>query len=132
LLLAALAGCGGDRINPVEGKIVWEDGSPATELAGSHVIFDLPEKQTSARGIVQEDGTFRLTTNKPDDGALAGDYKVLVVEANRKPLGGPDPTELAPGVVDSRYASPATSDLRTTVERGRNQITLIVKRAPRR
>ena len=130
-LTAFVAGCGGG-LQPVEGKVVWEDGSPATELAGSHVVFDLPEKQTSARGIIEADGSFRLTTSQPNDGALAGEYKVLILEANRKPLGGPDPTELAPGVMDSRFSDPSTSDLRATVNRGPNQITLTVKRAPRR
>src|SRR5262245_4474484 len=131
LLTALLAGCRGG-VYPVEGQVVWEDDSPAKELAGSHVVFDLPEKKTHARGIVGADGSFRLTTNKPDDGAPPGEYKVLIVEANRKPLGGPDSTALAPGVIDSRYASPTTSDLRATVQAGSNKITLKVRRAPRR
>src|SRR5262245_35616364 len=93
---ACLAGCGGDGIYPVEGKVVLADGSPATELKGALVTFNLPEKQTSARGNIQADGTFRLTTNRPDDGALAGEYKVLILEIARKPLGGPDASAIAP------------------------------------
>jgi len=108
-----------------------EDDTPAKELALSSVVFDLPEKQTSARGIVQPDGTFRLTTDKPNDGALAGAYKVMVVEAGRKPLGGGDGTLLAPGVLDSRYADPRTTDLTATVVPGKNVIKLTVRRAKR-
>lgn len=126
-LTAFLGGCG-SGIYPVEGKVVWKDGKPATELAGSSVIFDLPEKQTGAIGIIQPDGSFRLTTAQPNDGALAGDYKVMVVEAGRKPRGGPDPTELAPGRMDSRFADPSTTDLTATVKPGVNQITLTVER----
>ena len=132
LFAASLAGCRGGGVNPVEGKVNWKDGSPAKELAGSQVIFDLPEKKTSARGTIQADGTFRLTTNKPDDGALAGDYKVLIIEVGRKALGGPDASALAPGAMDSRYSDPSTSDLKATVGSGPNNITLTVERAPRR
>src|SRR5688572_16919229 len=119
---AGLGGCGGGGPYPVDGKVVWEDGSPAKELAGSHVVFDLPEKQTSARGIVRPDGSFTLTTHKPDDGALAGEYRVLLIEANRKPLPG-DETELTPTVMDSKYSDPSSSDLKATVTSGSNAIT---------
>ncbi len=124
-----LAGCGGN-IHPVEGEVVWKDGSPARELEGSHVVFDLPEKQTSARGIIQADGTFRLTTTKPNDGALAGDHKVFIIET-RKQLGGPDSTAIAPGVMDVRFFDPKTSGLEVSVKPGNNKFTLKVERAQR-
>ena len=130
LLTALVGGCGGG-LNPVEGTVLWKDGSPAKELAGSHVVFDLPEKQISARGIVQSDATFRLTTRKPDDGAPAGDYQVLVIEVGRKSLGGPDASAIAPGVMDSKFSDPRTSGLTATVKPGTNKITLTVERLPR-
>jgi hypothetical protein len=123
-----LSGCG-SGIYPVEGQIVWQDGSPAKELARGFVIFDLPEKQTSARGTIQADGSFRLTTKKPDDGALPGDYKVLVIEVGRKALGGPDASAIAPGAMDSKYSDPSTTDLHATVAAGPNKLTLKVARA---
>ena len=131
LVTTFLVGCAGSGPYPVEGSLVWEDGTPAKELALSSVVFDLPEKQTSARGVVQPDGSFRLTTNKPDDGALAGDYKVMVVEAGRKHLGGGDGSLLAPGFLDSRYADPRTTDLTATVVPGKNIVKLTVRRAKR-
>jgi hypothetical protein len=131
LLTALLGGCGGSGPYPVEGRVVWKDGSAAKELEGGQIVFDLPEKQTSARGIIQADGTFRLTTNKPNDGALAGDHKVLVLET-RKQLGGPDGINIAPGVMDARFYDPRTSDLQATVKPGTNKVTLTVDRAPRR
>src|SRR5207248_4180644 len=129
LFTTFLEGCAGGGPYPVEGTVVWEDGTPAKELALSSVVFDLPEKQTSARGVIQPDGSFRLTTYKPNDGALAGTYKVMVVEAGRKPLGGPDGSLLAPGYMDSRYADPRTTDLQVTVEPRKNVISLKVRRA---
>ena len=118
-------------IYPVEGQIVWKDGAPAKELHGGFVIFDLPEKQTSARGTIKEDGSFKLTTKRPDDGAFPGEYKVLVVEAARKALGGPDASAIAPGAMDSKYSDPSTTTLKTTIKPEPNKITLTVDRAPK-
>jgi len=132
VLAALLSGCGkGDGPFPVEGQVVWEDGTPAKELHLGSVIFDLPEKQTGAKGMIQSDGTFRLTTNKPDDGALAGEYKVMVVEGARRPLPGGDGSQMAPGRMDSKYSDPSTTDLTATVAPGKNVIKLTVKRAKR-
>ncbi len=131
LMLTALLGGCGSGLYPVEGKLVWKDGSPAKELEGSFVVFDLPEKQTSARGMIGPGGIFHLSTNKPDDGALAGEYTVMVVEVGRKHLGGPDGSALAPGAMDARFSDPRTSGLTATVKPGTNQITLTVDH-PRR
>lgn len=128
VLTVPLAGCG-SGIHPVEGTVTWKDGTPAKELEGALIVFDLPEKQTTARGSVQADGTFRLTTKTDGDGALAGDYKVLITE-RRKAGGGPDPSEMAPGYMDIRYSDPRTTDLTATVKPGRNTITLVVERNP--
>ncbi len=130
LLTSLVSGCG-RGIHPVEGHVVWKDGSPAKELKGAQISFELAEKQTSARGTIQEDGSFRLTTKDPGDGALAGEHKVVIVEVGRKPLGGPDGTALAPGAMDSRYSDPSTTDLRATIKRGTNKVKLTVERAPR-
>ncbi len=127
ILIPLLFGCG-SGLYPVEGKVVWKDGGPATELAGSNIIFEAAD--TSALGSIQPDATFRLTTNKPNDGAPAGDYKVLILEVGRKPLPGGDGTTLAPTIIDSRYSDPSTSDLTAQVKPGANQVTLTVERNP--
>jgi hypothetical protein len=111
----------------VEGQVVWKDGTPAKNLAGSLVFFELPEKKTSSRGSIQADGSFQLTTTKANDGAPAGEHTVLIIEVGRKSLGGPDSSAIAPGKIDTRYATPATSDLRATVKPGTNKITLTVE-----
>lgn len=126
-LLVAASGCAGDSPQPVEGSLVWKDGSPAKELEGSLISFDLPEKQTNANGVVLADGTFKLTTSKENDGALAGDYKVVIVERRKAAAG----SALAPGMMDVRYSNPSTTDLKATVKPGVNTITLTVDRAQR-
>jgi hypothetical protein len=127
-IVAFIVGCSGRGVHPVEGQVVWKDGRPATDLAGSLVFFELPEKKTSSRGSIQSDGSFRLTTNNENDGAPAGEHTVLIIEVGRKSLGGPDSSAIAPSKIDTRYATPATSDLRATVKPGRNKLTLTVDR----
>src|SRR5438552_3235556 len=127
LLIVSLSGCG-DRVYPVEGKVVWKDGTPAKELKNSLVFFNLAEKQTRAQGQVEADASFHLTTNKPNDGAFAGEHDVLIIEVARKHLGGPDGSALAPGAMDSRFSDPRTSGLKATVKPRTNEITLTVER----
>ena len=128
-LVIILSGCSGSGIYPVQGQVTWNDGSPAKEIAGSLIMFEQAEKHMSARGQIQPDGSFRLTSVKENDGATTGEHTVLIIEVGRKHLGGPDSTLLAPGKIDIRYSSPSTSDLRATVKPGKNQITLAVDRA---
>src|SRR5262245_62694231 len=82
LILLLGFGCGGRKTYPVEGRVVWSDGTPAKELAGGMVSFDLitdePKDKVNPHGDIQEDGSFRLQTFKPDDGAPAGKYRVAV------------------------------------------------------
>ena len=130
LLAAALAapGCNPSNIHPVEGQVVWKkNNAPATELAGTLVFFEQPDKQLSARGQIAEGAAFRLTTNKENDGAPAGENIVLLVEVGRKPAGGPDATALAPGKLDPRYSTHSTTDLKATITPGTNKITLTVE-----
>ena len=129
VLSGVLSGCG-SGVYPVEGTVIWKDGTSAKELEGSHVVFELAEQKTSVRGIVQADGTFRLSTHTPNDGALPGEYKVVILEdrKNANKAG----TLLAPALLDPRYADLKTSGLTATVKPGANTIKLTVERAKSR
>ncbi len=119
--MALLSGCGGNGLNPVEGQVVWSDtGAPAKELEGALVNFELPEKNTSAIANIQADGSFQLMTAKPNDGALAGEYTVVISEHLHAGV---------PSAAHPRYNDRSTSDLKATVEPGRNKLVLKVDRA---
>src|SRR5262245_4463031 len=90
--LLLFLGCGSSGVYPVQGQLVWKDGAPAKELAGTLISFEQPDKRLSARGQIETDGSFQLTTHKPNDGAPVGENMVILVEIGRKPLGGPDAT----------------------------------------
>ncbi|WP_425614345.1 hypothetical protein NA78x_004212 [Anatilimnocola sp. NA78] len=125
--LCSLAGCNNSGMQPINGKVVWSDNDqPATELAGSLINFELKEKETSSRGQIKPDGSFHLTTISENDGAPLGVHTVLIIEIGRQPV--PGSTMLAPGKIDTRYATPNTSDLKVTVERGMKQPVLKVDR----
>ena len=80
VVLLGLAGCGGPRLYPVHGKVTWEDGAEARELAGGLVICESVDGKVGARGDIEQDGSFQLSTYKPGDGVLPGKHRVAVVE----------------------------------------------------
>lgn len=81
------AGCGtetGDRPVAVAGKVVTAAGQPC---GGALVVFHplATERVNAAKPVATtaDDGSFRLTTLKPGDGAVAGEYGVTVVWPDR-------------------------------------------------
>jgi hypothetical protein len=127
MLLASLllvAGCGGKGAYPVEGKIVYPDGTVATDLGGHMVTLESAELHVSANGEVQPDGTFKLGMFEPDDGALPGKYKASITRL--LPIGDVRPQ---PDVIDPKFNSLETSGLEVTIEPKENSLTLTVERA---
>jgi len=77
-LALAVSGCGGDGKVSVNG-VVTLDGQP---IEGAIVTFIPVAKEGQiAHGTTDKEGAFQLTTTKPNDGALPGEYKVTVVYA---------------------------------------------------
>jgi hypothetical protein len=75
LLLPASLGCGKGTVR-VRGTLTL-DGTP---VEGATVLF-LPEDEKVGRqasAVTASDGTFHLTTFRGGDGALPGNYKVVV------------------------------------------------------
>jgi len=115
----------------VEGKIVYADGKPASELVGGTVMVDNPEARVSALGQIDKEGAFRLTTTNPNDGALPGTYRVAISE--RDPDGPPEddrPQKKRRALVLPKYRNPETSGLTMVVEKINNNVTLTIERAP--
>ena len=121
-LVFGVVGCG-SRSYPVRGTVTLDDGTPMT--AGT-VVFEQRdvEKPTSARGAIQSDGTFELSTLRPGDGAVPGMYRVLVAP----PAQPPDQAPVRPPF-DSRYTEFATSGLEYEVKAEPNDYA--IRLAPR-
>ncbi len=134
LLCVATVGCSGggkstrDPVYKVQGKVTYK-GQP---VADADVTFTCEAKNRSAFGKTNADGEFKLTTFRPNDGAVAGKHIVTVskpeatVEAPSVPVEDPayNPDAVAKPVstkpkknmIPAKYTSTKTSDLFWTVE----------------
>jgi hypothetical protein len=123
LLLSAVAGCG-SGLYPVHGQVTLEDGKPLTK---GMVIFECKqgEKTVMARGEIQADGSYRLSTSKPGDGAPPGKYRVVIAPMENVDL--PDNERRLP--FDRRYTDFKTSGLEFEVRAGDNEIPIRLGRA---
>ena len=125
LSLLCLGGCRARGHYPVRGKLVYADtGEPVKELAGCDVTFTSEKLGKSARGAIQQDGSFELGTVKDKDGAVPGDYVVTLTQHVREP----DRPYLGDRVVDVSYEDPARSDLKATVKSEKNEFVFKLRR----
>ena len=99
---------------PVSGTVEYQ-GQPLTDGAVAFVPV-VPAEGHAARGIIESDGYFKLTTFKKGDGAFPGDYKVTVfayeeAEDMMGPFQG-----VGPSLIPERYNQASTTDLAETVQ----------------
>ena len=124
-----LIGCGGQGPPTYQagGKVVFSDGTP---LGGGTIEFRpvRAEKSVTARGTIQPDGTFQLSTFEPDDGAIEGEHLVLISPAPPRRIGEPVDPRME---IDLRYTQFSTSGLKCTVSRdvGENRFPILVERS---
>lgn len=99
-------------LSSVTGKVLV-DGAPAE---GASVVFHPvdPRLEHRPRGSVGADGTFKLTTYLPGDGAPSGDYKVTVewYRLIDSPQGDPMP---GPNLLPNEWSKPETTIHKVTV-----------------
>lgn len=113
--LFTLAGCGGESISPVYGKVTIKGGGPAV---GTTVVFTNSARHISASGSCGADGTYELTYQQVGDGAPPGSYSITF-----SPPGSIDgTTPPPPQPFNSRYLEASTSNLTREVKSGKNTI----------
>lgn len=124
------SGCGKARptTTPVAGRVTCQ-GNPVT---AGRIIFQPDDGRRPASGIIGPDGSYRLTTFAPGDGAFIGKHRVSI-NAMRV-VGGPgadfdNPAAAAfaqpsriEWLVPEKYANPETSNLAAEVKPGKNDI----------
>ncbi|MCS7305831.1 MAG: DUF4198 domain-containing protein [Thermoguttaceae bacterium] len=125
LLLVVLPGCGGSdrpKTYPATGKVIYR-GQPVPD---AEVTF-VPTKGPMASGKTDAQGQFQLSTFSPNDGAVAGEYTVLVVKKEKyvDPRAPSSPYEMYRNLLPARYSSLQTSPLKATIKpESPNQLTL--------
>lgn len=112
-----VAGCSGGKepTYPARGTIAFSDGKPLTTGWVSFRSLD-SGKNVTARGPIQSDGSFELTTFFPADGAVEGRHQALVAAVpfqNEREV--PINTRPPPPLVDQRFSSFQTSGLEFVV-----------------
>ncbi|MFO0808960.1 MAG: hypothetical protein U0746_10080 [Gemmataceae bacterium] len=132
LALLLVLGCGGTgpRMVPVEGAVAFTDGSSVEVLKGYNVEFErvdrIDGKLVSSVGTLAADGSFRLTTTKPGDGAFEGNYRVVIGPPATTGDGPPPSKHLPP-----KYGAFDTSGLTTTIAPGSPRVMLMLERMKR-
>jgi hypothetical protein len=124
VLMAVSSGCGEktDAV-PVTGKVSYK-GEPLK----TGTVMLVPEGGgAAATGEIQADGTFKLTTFSKDDGAVPGDYKVMVQVFPEPDAGGGLPgmefgNEKPP--IPEKYMDPMRTDLTATIKDSDNNLDL--------
>lgn len=85
-LIVAGSGCGARKVVATSGVVTWE-GKP---LANANVVFLPTGSGPQATGYTDDEGKFELTTFNRKDGAIPGQYKV-VINVYSGETGGDDP-----------------------------------------
>lgn len=139
-LLSLGAGCGsGDRVevHPTKGVVLFR-GEP---MMGGGAISFVPldhQEGKAAGGIIDKEGKFTMSTYDSDDGSMAGNFRVIVVQSTVEEIEtvgdtdaeGAEDTSTKFTVPESKripftYADPANSPLKVEVTAdGQNELTL--------
>src|SRR5262249_22670468 len=115
---------GSDALNPVEGKVLYNNEPIAGVLVtfhpkGADINTVLPVGQT------KEDGTFTLSTGK-QEGAPAGEYVVTAVCPQQGERTGAKGLSMQRFKPEDRfngvYANEANSSIKVEIKKGKNQL----------
>jgi hypothetical protein len=116
LLCALLLGCSGKKPTySVAGKVVHKkDGSPAG--AGAFVMFEAAQDPYErSMGKIEPDGSFKLSTDRPDNGAIQGEHRVSIVPMAADGS-GMDLTPKLSKTIHPKYFELRTSGLKYTIQ----------------
>ena len=102
--------------HPVTGRVLF-DGVP---IPGAEITLTRAKgiKGIPSVALAQADGSFQMSTYKPNDGVPVGEYKVTVVWREPRVDG------IGANRLPAKYASFETTPLMVTVVKGENRLTL--------
>lgn len=127
-VLLGLSGCGSrssssyPKVEPVSGKVLAKGAPAAGAVVTFHPVAPTAQNRLRPRGVVQTDGTFRLTTYATGDGAAAGEYAVTLAWPEKE-----DPDLEVRGIevkdrFQNRFKDPKRPYKRVTVGDGNNEL----------
>jgi len=127
-----LSGCNDNLpTHKVLGTVEFSDGKKA--MFGN-VEFYSDQYKINARGNINRDGTFTVSTYNEGDGAVAGPQKIIIMQQVGNYLLANSNNQIKHdhgSLIDRRYFDYRTSGLECEIEPGDNHIRLVVKKLPR-
>lgn len=132
-LLPSLAGCNSDQLPtyPVEGTIRFKDGSFPKF---GDIEFYSDTHRINARGKINRDGSFTVGTYEPNDGAVEGPHKIIVLQISGTYLTAKYNDDIKHdhgALVNKSYFDYRTTDLKYDIKPRNNPVELIVRKNPR-
>lgn len=132
-LLAALVlagtGCGSD--GPVKGRVSGTVSYQGKPLETGTVTFIATDgKNPNATGPITSGGRYTLQTQEPGDGAVVGDYKVVISDIDSEQLNTAlpgEPVKPPKSAIPKKYLDPNESGLTAKVESGSNSVDFDLK-----
>jgi len=131
LAALVLAGCSGrEPTYPVTGKVVYQDdGTPAA--AGVYVVFEsTKDPYPRAMGKINADGTFTLSTDRPDNGAIQGEHRICIQPTSADGA-GMDLTPQLSKKINPKFFEFRTSGLTYNIKSGENKDILVKVERPK-
>ena len=118
LMSVLLGGCGptGPQTMPVSGTVSLK-GQPLTSGIVRFNPVD-PQKGRPAEATLEKNGAFAMSSFKPGDGVIAGDYSITVPATleNSEALAKDKGTGIGgKSAIPEKYSNPKTSGLKQTV-----------------
>jgi hypothetical protein len=124
LACSSCSGAKGQPVFPVHGKVLFRGKPAAGALVVLHSMGPSTPQQERPRAVVEDDGSFSVSTFAAKDGAPAGDYAVSINWKSKtvKTPGRKGPAKKVPTNFPKRYENPKTSGLVVRVQEGPNEL----------
>jgi hypothetical protein len=121
LLLASGCGSGLSVPQPVTGQVQFNNRPLAEAEITFHPKGDYPKDWPKPKAYADANGRFTLTTLKPNDGAVPGDY-AITVELHAKKQLGEELVRDGPNQLPAKYADPHGTPFNHRVQAGANEV----------
>ena len=122
LICLVVAGCGKNK--KLTGKVTFTDGKPATT---GMVIFRTDTFM--ANGEIKSDGTYKMSSERENDGIPPGDYQVYVSSIFKSSQGGG--AALPVSLCDPKFENPDTSGLTCKIPAPGNKFDIVLEPHPK-
>jgi len=123
LVCLVVVGCGKNK--KLTGKVTFTDGTPAKS---GKVIF-LQGDNFMATGEIKPDGSYKMSSERENDGIPPGDYKVYVSSIFKPPPAGV--MAMPVSLCDPKFENPDTSGLKCKVPAPGNKYDIVLEPHPK-